>query len=185
MGGNDKGLIECAGRPLIEWTLQRVEPLVDSLLISANRNTEQYARYGYPVLADQRADYPGPLAGIERGLASCSTDCLWVVPCDAPAVNNALLQRLIQGANGGVRAVVPVDAVYTHPTFALLHADLLDSLQAFLASGQRKAQSWLAGLPAKAIDCSDHPDWFANINTPQELAIYAARLHQDRGQQAI
>lgn len=170
MGGTDKGLIECAGQPLIEHTLKIIAPLTESILISANRNLECYAAYGYPVLNDHRADYPGPLAGIERGLEACTTDYLWVLPCDAPAFTGVLLDRLMHACDDvGTPAAVPDDGEFLHATFALLRVDVLDSLRSFLSSGQRTVQTWLTALPAARVDCSDYPEWFTNINTQDDL----------------
>lgn len=177
MGGVDKGLVECAGQPLIERVLQKAEPLVDGVLISANRNLPTYAAYGYPVLCDSGTGYPGPLAGIERGLKACDTEYLWIVPCDAPLFDAELLQRLVRACmEGASAAAVPTDSAHVHATFALLHSDVLPSLQEFLAAGQRRARDWLSGLPSIAVDCSDHPEWFTNVNTAEDLEACERRL---------
>ncbi len=179
MGGADKGLLDCAGRPLLEVVLRKIEPVVGTVLISANRNQAQYARYGYPVLTDNQSDYRGPLAGIERGLEACTTPYLWVVPCDAPGVEAQLLERLAQRCVAEqAAAAVANDGRFVQATFALLHVDTIERLRAFLADGNRKAQDWLAALPAARVDCSDHPEWFMNINTPAELEHCAATLGQ-------
>ncbi|MBU1192967.1 MAG: molybdenum cofactor guanylyltransferase [Gammaproteobacteria bacterium] len=179
MGGDDKGLIDCAGRPMIEHVVDKVAPLTASVLISANRNLERYADYGYPVLRDQRSDYPGPLAGIESGLAACTTDYLWILPCDAPAFSSDLLERLTAACSTAeIPAAVPDDGNYLQATFALLRRETLESLRHFLSSGQRKLQTWLTELPAVCVNCSDHPEWFANINTPDDLERYTLPLSQ-------
>ncbi|HEY7842005.1 MAG TPA: NTP transferase domain-containing protein, partial [Gammaproteobacteria bacterium] len=64
MGGSDKGLIRLAGRPMIEYVLDALRPQVDGILINANRNPDQYARYGIAVIADERTGFQGPLAGM-------------------------------------------------------------------------------------------------------------------------
>lgn len=177
MGGEDKGLLHCAGRPLIVHVLARIAPRVDAVLISANRNLEQYRRYGYPVIEDASADFPGPLAGIARGLEQCPTEWLWVVPCDAPLVDTRLLERLLNACRAQkTPAAVPVDAAHVQATFALLHRDVRGSLCAFLERGKRSVRDWLKTLPAAEVDCADHPEWFINLNTPEELAACAARL---------
>ena len=177
MGGTDKGLLDCGGRPLVEVVLDRVAPSVEHIVISANRNLDTYRRYGHPVIEDAAADFSGPLAGIERGLDRCSTDWLWVVPCDAPRVDGELLLRLMSACrNSGATAAVPVAHDSLHPTFALLHRSLHPSLIQFLAQNRRAIRDWLATLEATQVACDDHPDWFANINTPEELAAYAAGL---------
>ena len=179
MGGRDKGLIECAGRPLIEHVLDKARPLAETILISANRHLDRYTAYGYPVLSDHRTDYVGPLAGIERGLELCDTEYLWVLPCDAPAFSGELLNRLGQACTTAeIPAAVPYDSDHQQATFVLLRAETLDSLRAYLASGQRKVQQWLATLPAVPVDCSDHPEWFANINTPADLARCSLTLSE-------
>lgn len=177
LGGTDKGLIECAGRPLLEHVLARVAPCVAAVLISANRNLDAYRRYGHPVIADATADFPGPLAGIARGLEDCTTEWLWVVPCDAPQVDARLLDRLTQACRKrNARAAVPLENGQMHPTFALLHRTTLASLEAYLAAGRRAAHAWLKMLPAAEVECGDHPAWFANVNTPEDLAACAAHL---------
>ena len=177
MGGADKGLIVCAGRPLIEHVLARSMPRVDAVLISANRNLDQYRRYGHPVITDASADFPGPLAGIARGLEHCATDWLWVVPCDAPLVDMRLLDRLVQACrDGDYPAAVPTENGQMHPTFALLHRDTLASLKDYLSGGRRAVHAWLQTLPAAEVECGDHPEWFVNVNTPEDLAACEARL---------
>ena len=179
MGGVDKGMIDCGGRPLIERVLQKIEPLVETVVISANRNLEYYAAYGYPVLSDKRAGFQGPLAGIERGLEACATSHLWIVPCDAPLFEADLLRRLARVcAQSQTAAAVPVDDRNLHPTFALVRTDALPSLHHFLSEGHRKARDWLSRLPAAQVDCSDHPEWFANINTMADLEHCESKLRR-------
>lgn len=179
MGGNDKGLLDCAGRPLIEHVLERITLCVTQILISANRNLERYRDYGFPVLGDAEGDFPGPLAGILRGLEQCTTRWLWIVPCDAPQVDAALLERL-QSACVTAQAIAaaPIEAGYAQPTFALLHTDTLPALRDYWNNGGRSVQEFLATLPATRVECSDHPEWFVNVNTPEELAAYAMQVEK-------
>lgn len=174
MGGSDKGLLAWGGVSLIERVLAGVAPLVDGVMISANRNLDRYRTYGLPVLPDADDDaFSGPLAGISRGLDACTTPWLWVLPCDVPQVHGELLARLIDAcATTGCKAAVPHDAQHMHATFALLSTAVAAELHAFLAAGRRKARDWLAALPAARVDCSDHAEWFVNINTPEDLQRY-------------
>ena len=181
MGGADKGLLECGGRRLIEYALDRVSPAVDHVLISANRNLDIYRGYRFPVIEDAIADFSGPLAGVERGLDNCATDWLWIVPCDAPYVDSELLLRLMTACRDrSVYAAVPTEHGRVHPTFALLHRSLHASLTEFLSKDGRAVRDWLATLQSTYVDCGDHPEWFANINTPEDLAACAAELTRRR-----
>jgi len=70
MDGKDKGLVELANRPLIEYVIDAIKPQVETIILNANRNQEQYSRYGYPVVSDALVDYQGPLAGFICALKS-------------------------------------------------------------------------------------------------------------------
>src|SRR5687767_9816016 len=94
MGGIDKGLRDFRGRPLVGHAIERLAPQVDELLINANRNPEAYARFGYPVIADEIPGFAGPLAGFERGLAHARGDLVVTAPCDSPFLPADLVERL-------------------------------------------------------------------------------------------
>ncbi|MGY2437305.1 NTP transferase domain-containing protein, partial [Escherichia coli] len=75
MGGDDKGWVPLAGKPLIAHVLERLRPQVDEVLINANRSEERYRALA-PVIGDAQADFQGPLAGMQAGLAAARHD--WV-----------------------------------------------------------------------------------------------------------
>ena len=57
MGGEDKGLIELAGRRMVEFVVDALRPQVGALLINANRNPEHYRKLtGLDVLAEAYLD---------------------------------------------------------------------------------------------------------------------------------
>lgn len=169
MGGVDKGLQPFAGRPLVEHVAGRLAPQVESLLINANRNCERYACYGQ-VVADLRTGFPGPLAGMEAGLALCTTPLLATVPCDTPFLPANLVARL-RAALEGNNALLAVASTggWRQPVICLMHRDVLPSLSAFLDQDGRKVGQWLAGLKVVEVPFDDEPDAFANLNTPEDL----------------
>lgn len=100
MGGQDKGLIPLAGRPLIAWVIEALSSQVGSILISANRNQAAYAAFGCPVIGDEAggaglAGFQGPLAGIAAALTLAETPWLLTLPCDAPLPPVDLAARLV------------------------------------------------------------------------------------------
>ena len=169
MDGRDKGLIPLAGRPMIAHVIDAVRPQVDALAINANRSLDAYAALGLPVLQDQLADYPGPLAGMAAGLAWCPAECLLTLPCDGPRVPADLAERL-QAALGDGDVAVAHDGERLQPVHALLRRRCLPSLEAFLADGGRKIDQWYATLDTRTADLSDRQDLFVNVNTPEQLA---------------
>lgn len=177
MGGEDKGLVPLAGRPMVEHVLDALLPQVGAVLINANRNHERYATYGHPVFADSVGGYLGPLAGVSSALQRLSTEFLVTVPCDAPMVAPDLVARL-HGACVAQEADVAVasDGERQQPVFLLLRATVAPSLEAYLAAGGRKIDAWFAQLRLAVADFSDEPDTFVNVNDPDERRRIEARL---------
>jgi molybdopterin-guanine dinucleotide biosynthesis protein A len=171
MGGVDKGLQPFRGKPMVAHAVERFAPQVDELLINANRNVEQYARFGHRVISDEIEGFAGPLAGFERGLAHASGAFVATVPCDSPFLPADLVARL-RTALGEAHADLAVakTGVQAHPVFCLMRRGVHASLAGFLASGQRKIDRWYAALAVVEVAFDDEPDAFLNINTREELA---------------
>lgn len=171
MGGVDKGLQPFRGRPMVAHAIERFAPQVDELLINANRNVEEYARFGHRVIADEIAGFAGPLAGFERGLAHASGELVATVPCDSPFLPADLVARLraaLQEAQADLAVAKTGDQA--HPVFCLMRRSVHASLGAFLASGQRKIDRWYAALRVCEVPFDDEAEAFLNINTRAELA---------------
>ena len=169
MGGKDKGLVDLNGAPLIEYTLSAVSPQVGRLVINANRNIEEYQRYGFPVVSDTMADYQGPLAGFASAMAAAETEYIVTIPCDSPLLPDDLVQRLVQALNReDAELAVAHDGHRLQPVFALIQVSLLPSLLQFLQRGDRKIDLWYAQHKMAKADFSDIPETFLNINTPAD-----------------
>jgi molybdenum cofactor guanylyltransferase len=181
MGGQDKGLIEINGRPMIEYIIDALKPQVDQILINANRNIEQYERYGYPIVKDMMGDYFGPLVGMASGLQACDSELVLTVPCDSPFVPPVLAARLNTALiENQAELSVANDSERMQPVFALLRKPLLDSLLAYLNDGGRKIDTWYAEHDMALADFSDWPDTFININTLEDKALVENRMGEQR-----
>ena len=182
MGGIDKGFAELAGRPLIEWVLESLAPQTTDLIINANRNESDYARYGHPVIGDAIDGFCGPLAGIAAGLAASDSDYLVTCPCDSPLVPSDLVSRLSQSlAANNAELAVAHNGERLQPVFALLSGNLLASLETYLHEGGRKIDHWYEQHVMSVVDFSDQPEAFMNINTPEDVTALTARLAQSHG----
>ena len=175
MGGDDKGWVPLAGQPLIVHVLERLRPQVDEVLINANRSEDRYRQLA-PVIGDPQADFQGPHAGMQAGLAPACHDWVLFVPCDGPALPRDLMARFRAALTPQTELVVAHDGEHLQPVVALLHRSLLPSLQRALAEGERKTGAWFARHRMTVVPFADAPDAFINLNSPAELATYEARL---------
>jgi molybdopterin-guanine dinucleotide biosynthesis protein A len=176
LGGVDKGLVPLRGRPLVEYVIDALRPQTGNLLISANRNRDSYAAYGYPVIADVLGDYDGPLAGILSAMRAAGTTYILTAPCDAPSIPANLARRLAEALvrENAVAAAVSLQG-QLQPVFALLHHSLADDLESRLKLGERGTGDWLRRHRAVPVDFSDAAGAFMNINTLQELQAQQLR----------
>jgi molybdopterin-guanine dinucleotide biosynthesis protein A len=177
MGGEDKGLLLLQKKPLIQHVIERLKPQADEILINANREITQYQMFGYPVLQDENADFIGPLAGFCLGLQHAKHEYVLTVPCDSPSLPLDLADRLLIGmaeAHADI-AIVSSDGD-VHPVFCLCKKTVLPSLIDYLASGERKVSTWQKFQKYVAIDFSDNPDAFINLNTFEDLTTLELKL---------
>ena len=170
MGGEDKGLVEVGGKPMVAHTIDVLRGQAAEVIVNANRNAGAYrAITGCRVVADTVGGFAGPLAGMASALEASETRLLLTAPCDSPLVTDSLGPRLHAAmARHGAEIAVAHDGERMQPVFALLSRSLLSDLLVFLAAGERKIDAWYATRHAVTADFSDILDTFLNVNTPQE-----------------
>ncbi|MDF1690992.1 MAG: molybdenum cofactor guanylyltransferase [Zhongshania sp.] len=173
VNNQDKGLLQWHGAPLIEHVLTAVPAEIQHILISCNRNQEQYRHYANTV-TDSISGFQGPLAGIYAALQAASTPYAFILPCDSPCPPPDLLAKLYQAhhkhhadityANDGERGQY---------LFALLNTQLTNSLGDYLASGGRSVNQWYRQLNSVSADFSGQQHAFRNFNTVGDITPQA------------
>lgn len=180
LGGRDKGLAPVDGEPLIArartWCARAVAGEVD-LLIIANRNLDEYARYGR-VRSDAVEGFRGPLAGVASALEAAHAERVLTLPVDCPSPPDDLAARLFD-ALGDRDAVVAHDGERRQPLFALYRRTLAASASIAAASGQGVSK-WQDSVGAVEVDFADRRQQFHNLNTPEEFAAYADAVRARR-----
>jgi molybdopterin-guanine dinucleotide biosynthesis protein A len=173
LGGRDKGLEMLAGRPMIEWVVAAC-PRDAELVVVANRNLDEYARYGR-VATDAEPGFRGPLAGVASALAAATTSHVLTLPVDCPDPPAVLAQRL---AAIDAPAAVAHDGERRQPLFALYRTGLASAAAAGAKAG-KGVWEWQESIGAIEVDFADERRQFHNLNTPEEFAAYAD-VHRSR-----
>jgi molybdenum cofactor guanylyltransferase len=179
MGGQDKGLIHLAQKPMIEYVLNAIQPQVDDIIINANRNQAIYKAYGFPVVADQIEGYCGPLAGMASGLQAAKTPFVVTVPCDSPLIPDDLVQKLYSTLQDEDAEICTAHSSgRMQPVFTLMKTEVLPSMLEFLNNGERKIDKWFEKHHLAIADFSDQAETFININSEEELTAIELKLKQ-------
>ncbi len=170
MGGQDKGLVEWHGRPLIAWLHETVRPMTNDLLLSCNRNRSRYADYADLLISDEEQGFPGPLAGIRGGLASARNEWMLVLPCDTPLIDRPLLQSLYKSAieEPGSPVMLSCEGQW-EPLFSIIPTRRRTEVDACWLAGERSPLRALLHLGARALEVPPCDPRLANLNTAELL----------------
>jgi molybdenum cofactor guanylyltransferase len=184
--GQDKALLEFAGRPLIAHAISILSDAgLSSSIAGARTPLDSFA----PVVADPAPDL-GPLSGVCAALASTSARHAVFLSIDLPFLPPSLLRFLlhharITGNAVTIPAVMGFDqtfpAVIDHGALPALEAELAAGrygcLSAFEAAAANLSQR-VSSVPVEFLAQSGrvtHPHglptlfWFLNLNTPADL----------------
>jgi len=178
MGGGDKPMRTIGGKTILQRVIARLAPQCDGLVLNANGDPARFASFGLPVIADDVADFPGPLAGILAALdwmAANRPDVRRVLSAaaDCPFLPRDLVARLEQArvAENAELAVAASDG-QTHPVIGLWSVALRDELRhALVEQDIRKIDRWTARYPLATVTWPVTPvDPFFNANTVEDIA---------------
>ena len=177
MGGGDKGLLELAGRPILDHVLERLRPQVRLCVLNANGDPGRFARLGLPVAADVLPDNPGPLVGVLTGMdwtVANLPGLEWIVtvPTDAPFLPRDLVARLLAAVQQeGAEMACATSGGQRHPVIGLWPVALRTDLrQAMIFEGVRKVDAWTGRHKVADVDFGTEPvDPFFNANRPEDL----------------
>lgn len=131
-------------------------------------------------MSDLPGDYAGPLAGFAAAVDLLGTEAELLVcaAVDAPFLPEDYVARLLTGL-GGRAAAIGTYGRQPYPTNSVWRLDRVRALPARLRAGTapRSLKSLAAEMGAVAVEWPAGPagDPFANINTPQDLALAEAR----------
>jgi molybdenum cofactor guanylyltransferase len=180
--GADKAFVVLGGRPLIAHVLQRFEPQVARVYLSAREDGERFRIFGRPVVVDPPGHRgAGPLAGIAVALRTGGAEGFaWLAsaPCDAPFLPLDLVARLSARVAEGAPAALAVSSLGLQPMFALWPVGAVERVEAALAVGRASPRSVLAemGAAQELFAAEAGQDPFANLNGPADLAAAEAAL---------
>ena len=178
MGGGDKPMRQIAGRTILQRVIDRLAPQCSGLIINANGDPARFAAFGFPVVADDVVDFPGPLAGILAALdwtAANRPDAKWVLSAagDCPFRPRDLVARLEQArAAENAELAVASSGGQTHPVIGLWSVRLRNELRhALVEEDVRKIDRWTARYPLATVEWPTEPlDPFFNANTVEDIA---------------
>jgi len=171
----DKGSYIIFDKPLISYTIEKIKPLVNEVLIITNQDkVSRYSQY-FPsirILPDEY-DFRAVLSGATTGFKHVRSDFSFLLPCDTPLISTKLLS-LLKHLSQDYNAIVPRwPTGYIEPLQAIYRSK--EAYKASLESieeGQLKMRHMISKLPQVLYlstliiqEFDSNLQTFTNINT--------------------
>lgn len=187
--GSSKASALFLGRTMLDWVIAAASEVASEIIVVASPDSSMLEAAPSRVVVNLVRDpepFPGPLAGAVTGLQTTEHEYAFMLSCDAPLVQPALLSQLAHEVDGH-DAAIPHVADRPQPLVALYRvAPALTAFRTTLQRGERSLIRALDDLDANFVPeatlrhADRHLLSFHNINTPAELAALERRL-MERG----
>lgn len=188
-GEEDKAVVELAGTPMIRRVVDRIDPVVDDLVVNCREEQVPAIRdalEGGPDASFAVDPIPdrGPMAGIMTGLRAAPTEYAVVVACDMPFVDPGLVDHLFDRAAGHEAAVPRLDDQWFQTTQAVYRAEpMAEACERALERDERRIVEPLFELDYAVVDEEEVREYadletFENVNTREEFEAAVERLEE-------
>lgn len=169
LGGRDKGLMPWQGEPIAAHLAALLRQVADEVLISCNRNHDQYRVFADVLVSDSEEGFPGPLAGMLSGLATCRGSHLLILPCDLPHLDVALLHQLIERARSQPEQpwLVRTGELW-QPLVSIIPLALSADLETFWSEGHRSPMRWFMAREFGVLELAEEDPRLHNANRPED-----------------
>jgi molybdopterin-guanine dinucleotide biosynthesis protein A len=174
--GHDKASLLIAGEPLLQRVVGRVRQALAEVLVVGPQELKRLVP-GVRVIPDVEVAR-GPLGGLVTALQTVDTSWIFVVGCDMPFVEPALVSAMVAqaAAHGECDALVLRSERGAEPLHAVYSCACLPRAVAQLASGDRSMHRFLGGLRVCELGRAEVAQYDPrglssfNANNPQEWA---------------
>ena len=166
--GTEKGLIVYKDKTFIEWIIEAIKPITDSIfLVTKNKD---YQKFGYPLVPDIHHS-KGPVGGIFTALTHTNTDKDLILSSDIPNITTHVLNTyLVDQIDESDSVVYVSDDKKAYPLIGMYSKKLVSEFETALNNNHLKLMKLLEKLDCKCVKTKPE-DYSAlqNINTKEEL----------------
>lgn len=174
--GEDKALLPWNERSFVAHTIEKARAYGFTDIIVVTNRPEAFQDADATVTRDI---YPhaGPLSGMHAGFAFGKEAFYFVMSCDMPLFDFAVVDRLrVYMEHEIYAAILPRCAGEYEPLAAIYHRRCAPIIESMLREGkERRVRALLQQVPCKMVEVDAGEGQFFNVNTPRELLIARAK----------
>ncbi|WP_062061462.1 molybdenum cofactor guanylyltransferase [Aquimarina longa] len=165
--GSEKGLMLLNNKPFIQYSIEALQPLVDTIMIVSSNS--DYDVFGLKRIEDIIPD-SGPIAGVHTGLTYSKTENNLVISCDVPLLTTSLLKKLVFYKDDDYDIIQFEAEGKTSPLVALYKKHCVDKCKELLIDGEKRLRKLVLALRTKTVSVLNKEHILVtNINTIEDL----------------
>lgn len=170
MAGQNKAFLDVGGHSILNRLLNGLQPLFEEILL-VTRDPQSYVNIPVKVVVDLYEDRSS-LTGIHAGLVHAKADFAFVVPCDTPFLQPAVIRMLLNALEPDLDVVVPLVEEHYEPLCAIYSKKCIPEIEAQLDCGDYKIYNFFDRMKVKTLSADQikaaDPGLlsFFNVNTP-------------------
>jgi len=171
--GREKGLIEVAGRRILDRIFDCLQPLFSEIILVTN-DPVTYLPWDCLIVTDL-LPVRSSLTGIHAGLYYAANPFVFVAACDTPFLKSAVAAHIVAAIDPQLDAVIPWTQAGPEPMCAVYSQRCLQPIQQQLEKEHFKIQALFRKVRSKRIPEEALRGWdpelisFFNVNTPEDL----------------
>ena len=171
--GEEKGLVDFQGKPLISYAIDALVPLVDSIIIGANNELEAYKKFGFNIVEDEIKEI-GPIGGLLTTLKYSETEQNFVLSCDMPFLNTDLMNYFLQNMFDFDVVVATHDDDKIEPLCGIYSKNIIPEIEAAIDKEHYKLLDLINKVRFKAIRIDTSLPFYShqlfyNINRHEDI----------------
>ncbi len=179
LGYQEKALIDINGKPLISYVVERLENVVDNIIISVRDRAQgellkphvRGCKFAYDAYKNI-----GPISGILSGLSACEDEYCFAAACDMPFINEKVVKLLFRKCELYDAAIPRWNDGSLEPLHAVYRCKpMVKETKKAIKAGETIILSPISGLNANFIGIDEIKKsdpglrTFININTYEDM----------------
>lgn len=169
--GKDKALLTFKNTPLIVHEIQILEFFFKEVVLITN-NRKKFSNIfklkTYTIFEDIYPD-KGPICGIYTALKMCKQDYVFIMACDMPTPNQALIEAMYKSLQSN-QILVASYQKKLEPLFAFYHQSCLPIIENQINNNQLRIRDIFSKLKTSIYPVdSFEQKALTNLNTPQDF----------------
>ena len=164
----EKGLILYNDKTFIEWIIDAIKSITDSIFLVTKN--EDYQKFGYPLIPDIHHS-KGPVGGVFTALKHSTTDNNLILSCDIPNITSYVLKTyLVDKIDDRNDVIYGADENRDYPLIGIYSNRITSKFETALNNDHLKLVRLLEKVNCNCVKTNPE-DYSAlqNINTQEEL----------------